>query len=286
MKKTRITLTLVTAALCTGLAIGQTTPSSGSEYAAQAGDESPNMQAAAQVPAELSKTLDSKNAKVNEEVVAKSVKETSLADGTTLPKGAKLVGHVTAVQPRTKDNPNGQVTIVFDHVVTKDGHQMPVRAALLGIREAPRAVPPPMADNGSMGNPGMGSPGMSSPAMAGGPGQPGRGGMGGPGSSTSGGMQGGGNSASGPQPGPVNMPANGGNPSVSGSTPMGGVGDLPGVSWSNVSASGEAVEPGASAGSGVTFRGQGRNVALEGGTQMIFLVMPQKAASQPSAPRQ
>lgn len=288
MKSSRITPALVVAALCAGLAAGQTPQSSGSEYAAQAGNDPANTQASAQVPAELSKTLDSKNAKVSEEIVAKSVKETRLADGTMLPKGAKLMGHVTAVQPRTKDNPNGQVTIVFDHAVTKDGHQMPLRTALLGIREAPHAAPPPMSDGGGMGNPGMGGPGMSGPTMAGGPSQSGRGGMGAPGANTSGGMQGGGNNGSmgGPSSGPVNMPPNGGNPPGSASAPMAGVGDLPGVSWSNVSASGEAVDPGASAGSGVTFRGEGRNVTLEGGTQMILLVMPPQAAPQPSAPQQ
>lgn len=294
MKKYGKTLALVAVALSAALAGGQTTQAGGGEYAAAQTDNSTSAQAATQIPAELAKTLDSKNAKVGEEIVAKTVQDTRLADGTTLPKGTKLMGHVTAVQAKTHDNPNGQVSIVFDHLVAKDGHQVPVHAALLGIREPPRAAPPPMGSGEGMGNPAMsgssmGGPGMGGPGMSG-PGEAGRGGVGGAGTNAPGGGMAGntnpgmgsgapgsmGTSAS----GPGSMPAGSGNPAGSSAAPMGTVGNLPGVTWSNVSASGQPVDPASGTASGVLFDGLGRNVTLQGGTQMVLLVIPQPATPQ------
>ena len=282
----------MTLALC-GLALsaavaGAQTPAGGSESgAAQVDNSSAYAQEAATVPAELAKTLDSKNAKVGEEIVAKTVTETRLADGSNLPKGAKLFGHVTAVQAKTRDHADGQVVVLFDHAIAKDGHSIPLHVTLLGIREPPHAAPPPMSEGDGMGGQSMGGPGMNGPGMGGpgmgSPGAPGTARTGNTASGIPGGGSGGVNSSSpgnmGSPVGPVNMPQ-GTTSGAGGSTPpigpAGAVGNLPGVTWANVTASGQLVDPASGAASAVVFNGQGRNVTLDGGTQMVLSVIPQK----------
>jgi hypothetical protein len=50
------------------------------------------------VNAELVGKLDAKSAKTGDTVVAKTKEKVRTADGTEIPKGARLVGHVTDVQ--------------------------------------------------------------------------------------------------------------------------------------------------------------------------------------------
>ena len=244
---------------------GTPLPASGSEYAAQAGDL--YAQEAATVPAELAKTLDSRNARVDQEVVAKTVRETRLTDGSTLEKGAKLFGHVTDVQANSPDSPNGRVAVLFDHAMAKDGHQVPIHALMVAIREPPHSAPPTMGSSDGMGAPGMGGPGMAGPGPLGAPGAGTR--TGEPGSMDE------------PRTGPVNMPP--GSPGLGSGPvagPSGSVGGLPGVTWSNVTASGKPADAASGAATAVMFLGQGRDVKLAGGTQMVLAVTPQQTTPQ------
>lgn len=262
--------------------------------------ESPYAEEATQVSVELSKGVDSRSSKSGQEVTGKIVAEARMADGTTLPKGSKLIGHVTEVQPSTRENPNGQIAVLFDHVLARDGRQIPVHALLLGIRMPPRSAPPPMS--GSDGVTGMGRGGMATPGMDGagpsGPGMAGPGMNGGanPNSPASpGGMNGGppngaeprsgSGAGSGPAPGPVNIPpgstSNGSAPGAA-VGPAGSVAGLPGVTWGNVAISGSAAKDAAApppgAPTAVLFNGQGRNVTLDSGAQMVLAVTPQQSA--------
>lgn len=261
--------------------------------------ESPYAEEATQISVELSKGIDSRSSKPGQEVTGKIVAEARLADGVTLSKGSKLVGHVTAVQVSTRDNPNGQIAVLFDHVVARDGHPIPVHALLLGIRMSPRASPPPMsgADVTGMGRGGMATPGMAG-AGANGPGagmdSPGVNGR--PPSGTSPDSASGREPASGP--GPVNRPpAASPNASAPGASvgPSGSVGGLPGVTWGNtaVDASGadhaasgaNAAPPSPGSPTAILFNGQGRNVTIDGGAQMVLAVTPQSGAPQQTAPQ-
>jgi len=82
---------------------------------AQAGPTSASTIQATRISAELAKKIDAKDAKVGDEVVAKTTSEARLADGTKLPKGSKLVGHVTDVQAKSHDNHDSHVAFAFDH---------------------------------------------------------------------------------------------------------------------------------------------------------------------------
>lgn len=255
--------------------------------------ESPYAEEATQVSVELSKGIDSRSSKTGQEVTGKIVAEARLADGITLPKGSKLVGHVTSVEPSTRENPNGQIAVLFDHVVARDGHPIPVHSLLLGIRVPPHATPPPMsgADVTGMGRGGMATPGMAGaggngpgagidrPAMNGGmnSGPPN-----GPGSET--------DATSGS--GPVKVPpAAASNTSQTSAAvgPAGTVGGVSGVTWGNVAVgaggANAASPPPPGSPTAFLFNGQGRNVTLDGGAQMVLAVTSQSSAPQQAAPQ-
>jgi hypothetical protein len=53
-------------------------------------------------------------------------------DGTVIPKGSKLVGHVIAVQP-SQPGQNSQMALQFDRVELKGGKTMPVHSQIQSI---------------------------------------------------------------------------------------------------------------------------------------------------------
>jgi hypothetical protein len=88
---------------------------------------------AASVSAELTKGIDTKRAKVGDEVNAKTMSEAKLPDGTVLPKGTKLVGNVVDVTAKTKEQKNAHLVIGLNRAVLKDGHDVPIHAAVTSV---------------------------------------------------------------------------------------------------------------------------------------------------------
>src|SRR5580698_3689646 len=70
------------------------------------------------VNAELVSKLDSKTAKTGDNVVVQTKSSVKTADGTEIPKGSKLMGHVIAVQP-SAEGKNSQVALQFDRIELK-----------------------------------------------------------------------------------------------------------------------------------------------------------------------
>jgi hypothetical protein len=92
---------------------------------------------ASSFPAELTQKVSSKNARVGDEVVARTTSTAQLAGGTRLPKGTKLMGKVTEVESRSGAQRDGHLAFAFDRAVLHDGRQIPIHAALDSISEAP-----------------------------------------------------------------------------------------------------------------------------------------------------
>jgi hypothetical protein len=88
---------------------------------------------------ELSKTVDAKKAKVGDPVTAVLVADVLSHGKIVVRHDSKLIGHVTEVQPHTKETPESRLGIVFDKIITKDG-EVPFQSLLLAIRPAERAV--------------------------------------------------------------------------------------------------------------------------------------------------
>ena len=87
------------------------------------------------VTAELVSKLDSKTAKTGDSVVVQTKASIKTADGTEIPKGSKLVGHVLAAKPSAAGD-NSQVALQFDHFELKGGQNLPVRSQIQSIAPA------------------------------------------------------------------------------------------------------------------------------------------------------
>ncbi|MGA2370161.1 MAG: hypothetical protein ACLP0B_01675 [Steroidobacteraceae bacterium] len=86
---------------------------------------------------ELTKTLDSKKAKVGDAVEAKLIAGITLPNGTMVPRGAKIVGHVTEAKARSKSDPESSLGIVFDKFVRSGGEDMPVSGVIQAVAPNP-----------------------------------------------------------------------------------------------------------------------------------------------------
>lgn len=131
-----------------------------SSATAQAGNTAASAEQATNVSAQLTKSVDSKHAKVGDEVLAKTTQNATLADGTKLPKGSRLVGHVTQVQAKSREQHDGELAFSFDHALLRDGREVPIHTVMESI-SAP--VAPTISDD-AMGDGGM----AAGPVMAGG----------------------------------------------------------------------------------------------------------------------
>ena len=82
----------------------------------------PRIAAGSVIPVQLAKTVDAKKAKTGEEVTAKVTMDLKTSSGMMLmPKNTEIVGHVTEVQARNKQDKESQIGIVFDHAVMNSG---------------------------------------------------------------------------------------------------------------------------------------------------------------------
>lgn len=119
------------------------------------------------IPVQVTKTVDAKKAKTGDEVVATVTQDMKTTNGDVLvPKDTKMIGHVTAVQARNKEQKQSELAIAFDRAVVKgDQTQLPMsiqaviappsnsnNTAAGGSEQAPSA-PAPAAAQGSTGSP-------------------------------------------------------------------------------------------------------------------------------------
>jgi hypothetical protein len=87
------------------------------------------------VNGELVSKLDTKTAKTGDSVVLQTKASVKTADGTEIPKGSKLVGHVMAVRASAAGE-NSQMALQFDHVELKGGQSVPVLSQIQSIAPA------------------------------------------------------------------------------------------------------------------------------------------------------
>jgi hypothetical protein len=87
------------------------------------------------VRGELVSALDTRTAKTGDNVVVETKSSAKTADGTEIPKGSKLVGHVVAVKP-SEGGATSQVALQFDHIELKGGQNMPIHSQIQSISPA------------------------------------------------------------------------------------------------------------------------------------------------------
>jgi hypothetical protein len=155
----------------------------------------PSATTAAAAPAEMSPVigelvdnLDTKTAKAGDSVIIKTRSNAKTADGTEIPKGSRLIGHVTAV--KSSDNgDNSQVALEFDRAELKGGQNLAIHSEIQSLSlsdgDAPASAPDTMAaapsgppagsaaaPSGMNGAGGAASPSQPQPQISGGSSSP------------------------------------------------------------------------------------------------------------------
>ena len=106
------------------------------------------------VTGELEGKLDSKTAKVGDRVVLKTTEKVQTPDGTVIPRGSRLVGHVTEVQAYDIEIGPARIAIAFDHAELKNGQSIAVYTLIRGVSpSASSMAASTMKDDAMMGMP-------------------------------------------------------------------------------------------------------------------------------------
>jgi hypothetical protein len=243
---------------------------------AQNGQASGSVASGTAFNAALSSPVDSKKCKPGDAVNAHTTEAVKSEGKTVIPKGSKLVGHVTQASARAKGESESALGIVFDKAILKNGQEIPLSAGIQAIASAQSGVSAAGSDMDAMGASGAGS------GMAGG-----RGAVGGVTSAAGGAVGTVTNTAAnvgGVAGGAVNTAANAGG-SVAGAS-KGAVGGLNAAGQLTSNSQGvfglnglnlNATASNATQGSVITSAG--KNVHLDSGTRML-LVSQAQAGSQ------
>jgi hypothetical protein len=80
----------------------------------------------------LKKPLSSRSAKAGQDIMAVTERPVKV-NGTDIPRGSLLTGHVVDVTPNKKGGPSGSLTIVFDKLEPKKGTAFAVEASVYTI---------------------------------------------------------------------------------------------------------------------------------------------------------
>jgi hypothetical protein len=139
--------------------------SASSSVSSQNGQANAGLASGSAFNAALSSPIDSRKCKPGDPVNAKTT-EAAKSDGkTVIPKGAKLVGHVTQASARANGESESALGIVFDKAILKDGQEVPLNVAIQAIASAQSSTSSAGADVDSMGSMGGSAAGSG---MAGG----------------------------------------------------------------------------------------------------------------------
>jgi hypothetical protein len=140
-------LVILTASLCLGQGVSSSQPIQTTT------DPASKAKGHGVMPVELTKSLDSKKLKEGDVVTGRVAAELHLKDGTTIPRGSKLTGHVTEAKARSKGDSQSALGIVFDTIGLPGGKNLAIKGTLQAVAPSPNASTAP-SGGGSIG-PGM-----------------------------------------------------------------------------------------------------------------------------------
>src|SRR3989442_8116291 len=228
--------------------------------------------------AALSSPIDSKKCKPGDQVTAHTTEAAKSEGKTVIPKGSRLVGHVTQASARAKGESESALGIVFDKAILKNGQEIPLNVAIQAVASAQSSASAAGADLDTMGSTGASAAGSG---MSGG-----RGALGGVTSAAGGAVGAVTNTASnvgGAAGGAVNSATNAAG-SVAGTSKgaVGGLnaaGQLTSNSQGVFGLSGLSLNAAASnATQGSVITSTGKNVHLDSGTRMLLVSQAQAGA--------
>src|SRR5690349_13644515 len=234
-------------------------------------NSSGSLAAGTTIPATLSKPIDARKAKSGDQVIAKTTQDVRSDSGVLIPRGSRLVGHVTDAKAKAKGDSESALGIAFDQAVLKNGQQIPLNASIRALAASANSASASMGDDnlGSATNSSLGSDVSASAPRGGGGLLGGASNAVGGATSAVGGTAGGavngvGNTAAG-------VGANAGG-TLSGAT-RGAGGQLTSQSQGVIGLNGLSLSSAASnSTSGSVITSAGKDVKLDSGTQMLLQV--------------
>jgi hypothetical protein len=107
---------------------------------AKAGQSSASLSNGMAMNAALSQPMDVKKNKAGDPVTAKTTEATKSDGKVVIPKGSKLVGHVTECKQRSKEEKESALGIVFDKAILKNGEEIPLNVTVRALAAAQTAA--------------------------------------------------------------------------------------------------------------------------------------------------
>ena len=107
---------------------------------AKAGGNSAALASGTTMNAALSQPVDAKKNKPGDPVTAKTMEATKSDGKVVIPKGSKLVGHVTECKPRSKEEKESTLGVVFDKAILKNGEEVPLNVSIRALAAAQTAA--------------------------------------------------------------------------------------------------------------------------------------------------
>jgi hypothetical protein len=99
---------------------------------ANTSDKKVLLQSGTSLEGQLQSTLDVKNAKVGDQVMLKTTKSIKQDGATVVPKGTNLIGRITEVQQKSKQNKTSRIGMIFDRIEGKN-LAAPISASIVAI---------------------------------------------------------------------------------------------------------------------------------------------------------
>jgi hypothetical protein len=225
------------------------------------------------IPATLSKPVDARKAKSGDQVMAKTTQDVRSDSGVVIPRGSRLVGHVTDAKAKAKGDSESALGIAFDRAILRNGQEVPLNASIKALAASANNASASMGDDTLSGasNSSLGGD-MSATAPAA---RSGGGLLGGAGNTVGSAASAAGSTAGGAVSGVGNTAANvGANAGgvVSGTT-RGASGQLTSQSQGVIGLNGLSLSSaGSNSTSGSVITSTGKDVKLDSGTQMLLQV--------------
>ena len=114
--------------------------SNSSSTSANTGHSSASLASGTAMNATLSQPVDVKKNKPGDQVTAKTTQATKSEGKVVIPKGSKLVGHVTECKQRSKEEKESALGIVFDKAILKNGEEVPLNVTINALAAAQSAA--------------------------------------------------------------------------------------------------------------------------------------------------
>jgi hypothetical protein len=125
------------------------------------------------IAVQLTRSLDAKKLKAGDPVRFKITAELRASNGTVIPAGSFVQGHIVEASARSKGGQQSSIAIAFDKIAAKGGQEMPLKATIQAVAAPPEMEPqayggqPGMSPSAAPGMPNVGNPGAAPNPMGG-----------------------------------------------------------------------------------------------------------------------